>query len=238
MTAALDPSRYPAYAAECGDPSRTKKLGFGVRPAVLLLDICEAYFLPDSPLAIPDKTLHSVSDAIRRILEAARSSRISQPSGDDDEIPVIFAQTYYTHTKLQDAGLQTLKSSHVALFSARNPQNLVSAPRDWPSLCPEPNDIQLRKKYPSPFFGTNFATQLAALGVDTLIIAGFTTSGSVRSAVLDAMQSGFRPMIVAEGCADRGHETHWANLMDLGAKYGDVISVEQATAALQAGWRP
>jgi nicotinamidase-related amidase len=89
----------------------------------------------------------------------------------------------------------------------------------------------------SPFFGTNLSTQLIALGVDTLLIGGFTTSGNVRAATLDAMQAGFRAMIVGEACGDRGEETHWANLMDLGAKYGDAVSVEDAIEALRGGWR-
>ncbi|KAJ9134096.1 hypothetical protein NKR23_g10314 [Pleurostoma richardsiae] len=240
MTLALDPSSYPAYAAECGDPSRTKKLGFGARPAVLVVDVCEAYFNPSSPLRLPDETLHSVSQALALLLAAAREAPAPAGSDAPPRLPVFFAQTFYTHAHLRDAGLLALKApSHSALFHGPNPDNMADPPRgpERDAIRPAAHDIALRKKYPSPFFGTNFATQLAAMGVDTLLVCGFATSGSVRAAALDAMQAGFRAMVVAEACGDRGAETHWANLMDVGAKYGDVVSVEAAVDAIRNGWR-
>jgi maleamate amidohydrolase len=240
MPPALDPSAYPAYAAECGDPSRTKKLGFGTRSAVLLLDVCSAYTSPSSPLCLPEPVLARAISAISDILQAARQqlkkSKIVTPNNDDhdnENMPVIYAQTHYTHVLLRDAGLVALKTAHAPLFHQHDPANQLALPSQYPQIHPAPNDICLKKKYMSPFFGTNLSTQLVAMGVDTLIIAGFTTSGNVRAAALDAMQAGFRAMIVGEACADRGEETHWANLMDLGAKYGDVISVEDAVGALK-----
>ena len=236
---ALNPSAYPSYAAECGDPSRTKKLGFGRRPAILLLDICEAYFAESSCLRLPEETLNSATKALSVLLEAARHRRLSTGSDDVERFPIIYAQTLYTQRNLRDAGLIAAKApSYVKHFHAHNDHNLTGLPKgtQYDSICPDEDDILLKKKYPSPFFGTNLSTQLSSLGVDTLIIAGFTTSVNVRAATLDAMQSGFRPMIVAEACADRGQETHWANLMDLGAKYGDIVSVADAVETIKSGW--
>jgi len=231
MAPSLDPSFYPEYAAECGDPSRTKRLGFGTRPAILLVDVCDAYCLPSSPLGLAPTKVEAICAAIASLLKAARGLR-----AETKEIPVLYAQTLYTHPSLRDAGLTVMKMAHASLFHSHNASNLASIPSGYPAIRPQPHDILLKKKYPSPFFGTNLATQLASFGVDTLIIAGFTTSGSVRAATLDAMQSGFRAMVVAEACGDRGKETHWANLMDMGAKYGDVVSVEEANDNLRQGW--
>ena len=97
-------------------------------------------------------------------------------------------------------------------------------------------EITLFRKFPSVFFGTNFATQLHALNVDTLVICGACTSGSVRTTTLDAMESGFRAMVAREGCADRTREIHCANLFDLDAKYGDVVCSEEAMEKLRNGW--
>ena len=69
--------------------------------------------------------------------------------------------------------------------------------------------------------------------MDTVVIAGFLTSGSVRVAALDAMQAGFRPMVVGGGCTDLGRETHWANSMDVAAKYGDVVEVGEAVGEVE-----
>ncbi|KAH7025680.1 Isochorismatase-like protein [Microdochium trichocladiopsis] len=237
MAPALDTSKYPEYAAECGDPSRTMKLGAGTRPAVLLMDVCDAYLSHRSPLHIPDS--ERAAAAISTILSVARSS-----SGVSDNekghlsdqealiVPVIYAQTVFKSATLRDAGLQALKNPQLSkFFCVANPDHLtgltsIASPED--QLHPRPTDLRLQKKYPSPFFGTNLSTQLAALGIDTLLIAGFTTSVNVRCAALDAMQSGFRPLVVADACADWGRETHWANLLDMGAKYGDVVSTQEA----------
>lgn len=230
--AVLDPASHPAYAAECGDPSRTKVLGFGQRPALLLVDVCEAYYDAASPIAVGDVEQKKVTAAIRALVEAAR-----QPRTEEDALPIIFAQTLYAHPELRDAGLLGRKTpSHAALFLSpeRNPASKVAYPRALEDAAPLPSDLYHRKTCPSPFFGTNLASQLAALGIDTLVIGGFATSGSVRAATLDSMQAGFRPMVVAEACGDSGgKETHWANLFDMGAKYGDVVSLGAAIEALQ-----
>lgn len=238
---ALDPSKHPSYAAECGDPSRTKKLGFGRRPAILLLDICEAYLSRSSPLCLPEQTRDLAIEALSALLDAARQEGSSSSAAEAQNIPIIWAQTLYTHKGIRDAGLIASKApSYAKHFHVHSEQNLTGLPKGarYVSIQPSGDDIMLKKKYPSPFFGTNLSTQLASLGVDTLIIAGFTTSGNVRAATLDAMQSGFRPIVVAEACGDRGQETHWANLMDLGAKYGDVVSVADAVEAIKRGWNP
>jgi maleamate amidohydrolase len=229
----MNPTLYPEYAAECGDPSRTKRLGFGARPAILLVDVCEAYCSASSALALPDKSVERACNSIGALLKAART----QKRDEDGAIPIIFAQTLYTHPNLLDAGLIAMKNKHANLFYANHEANLTSLPHVYPDLHPTTADLQLKKKYPSPFLGTNLATQLAALGVDTLIIGGFTTSVGVRAAVLDAMQSGFRAMVVANMCADRDEKTHWANLMDMGAKYSDVVGLQEACEQVAIGWR-
>ncbi|KAL1901436.1 hypothetical protein Sste5346_001841 [Sporothrix stenoceras] len=227
---ALDPASYPAYAAECGDPSRTKVLGFGSRPALLLVDVCEAYFDQESPVAVPEADLEGVTESISALITAARSPSTSSA----ERLPIIFAQTLFVHPELRDAGLLGRKApSHAVLFHKDAPVNKLAFPAALKEAAPLPTDLYHRKKYPSPFFGTNLASQLAALGVDTLVIGGFSTSGSVRATVLDAMQAGFRPMVVGAACGDGGgSEVHWANLMDAGAKYSDVVSLEAAIKAL------
>ena len=232
---AISPSCYPAYAAECGDPSRTRTLGFGSRCAIVLVDVCRAYTSGDSPIVLSDESVKSSIAAITSLLEAARSST---RNSEGEPIPVFYTQTVYTHPQLRDAGLLAQKQPHASLFSVSHPLNLISIPDDqeYSGLQPQPLDMVHRKKFQSAFFGTNFATQLTALGVDTVIIGGFLSSVAVRSTALDAMQAGFRSIIVAEACADRGVETHWASLMDHNAKYGDVVSLNEAVQVLKKGW--
>jgi maleamate amidohydrolase len=137
---------------------------------------------------------------------------------------------------MRDAGLLSKKMAGLEVFSTSNRN---SAPLWLPELSPEVQErgeITLFRKFPSVFFGTNFATQLHALNVDTLVICGACTSGSVRTTTLDAMESGFRAMVFREGCADRTREIHCAKLFDLDAKYGDLVCSEEAMEKLRNGW--
>ena len=101
-----------------------------------------------------------------------------------------------------------------------------------PSLAPRPGEVVVVKQYASAFFGTSLSATLTAAGVDTLVIAGVSTSGCVRASATDAMQHGFRPIVVADACGDRTAAVHDANLFDLNAKYADVLTVAEAVAHL------
>ena len=79
-------------------------------------------------------------------------------------------------------------------------------------------------------------SSLRARGIDTTYVVGFSTSGCVRASALDALQHGFRPLVVADACGDRDAATHDQNLFDLDAKYADVIS--EAEALIQLGATP
>jgi nicotinamidase-related amidase len=95
------------------------------------------------------------------------------------------------------------------------------------------DDVVLVKKYASAFFGTGLDVLLRERGVDTLLIAGCTTSGCVRATVVDALQYGFRPVVVREAVADRSEPAHRANLFDIEGKYGDVLPLEEVLTYLK-----
>jgi nicotinamidase-related amidase len=99
----------------------------------------------------------------------------------------------------------------------------------WPlaERCGDPSDTLLRKRLASCFFGTDLSSRLAAGRIDTLIITGCTTSGCVRATAVDAVQNGFRPMVVREAVGDRSAAAHEQSLFDLDAKYADVVSLEE-----------
>jgi maleamate amidohydrolase len=41
----------------------------------------------------------------------------------------------------------------------------------------------------------------------------------MRASVVDALQYGFRPIVLADAVADRAEGPHQANLFDMGSKY-------------------
>jgi maleamate amidohydrolase len=88
------------------------------------------------------------------------------------------------------------------------------------------------KRYASSFFGTDLLSRLVSQGVDTVLVTGAATSGCVRATAVDALQNGFRVSVVQDALGDRERLPHLASLFDLGTKYADLITVEEATAYL------
>ena len=101
-------------------------------------------------------------------------------------------------------------------------------------VAPEPGDVLLPKKHPSAFFGTPLASYLVDLGADTLVVTGCTTSGCVRSSVVDAFSYNFRVVVPSDAVYDRGATSHRVNLFDMSEKYADVMTTEECEAALRS----
>nr|WP_047169153.1 isochorismatase family protein [Sphingomonas sp. Y57] len=186
----------------------------GTSPALLIVDVVRAYVDPAASLyAGPDEVL-AVN---RRLAAAARQARR----------PVIFTNVVYDRDGL-NGGLFYRKVPALKSFVEG------SALGDFvEELQPEPGDMVVSKRYPSAFFGTDLATTLHVMGVDTVLITGFSTSGCVRASALDALCHGFVPMVVRQGCGDRHVGPHEANLFDLQAKYAEVIDEADGLALLR-----
>ena len=77
-----------------------------------------------------------------------------------------------------------------------------------PELTPIDGEYVIDKTEASAFFGTSFAAWLAYRGVDTLIVAGATTSGCVRATVVDATAHNIRPIVASDCVGDRAIGPH------------------------------
>ncbi|TRD11095.1 isochorismatase family protein [Erythrobacter insulae] len=187
------------------------RIGFGQRPALILIDFVEAYFAPDSPLFAD---VQPALDAAIGLRDAARAAGV----------PVIYTNVVY-HPSMRDGGRFAQKIGALASFAKGNPLG------NWPAgLEPRADELIISKQYASCFFGTSLASTLAANGHDSLIITGLSTSGCVRATCVDACQHGFIPIVVEEAVGDRHADVHRANLFDMNAKYGDVVSLAEARA--------
>jgi nicotinamidase-related amidase len=92
----------------------------------------------------------------------------------------------------------------------------------------------ITKLFASAFFDTELDAILCGAGCDTVIVAGASTSGCVRATAVDALQYGYRVLVPREGVADRAEDAHRATLVDLDAKYGDVIRLAEAIEVVEA----
>jgi maleamate amidohydrolase len=142
------------------------------------------------------------------------------------EIPVAFTTVAYRESDKLTA----------AAFIDKIPALLtLEAGSRWaeidPRIAPRETEPVLNKLFASGFYGTGLPSLLA--GVDTLIITGASTSGCVRATAVDALQYGYRPVVPREAVGDRNPDAHEANLYDIDAKYGDVVSVEEVIGYLR-----
>jgi maleamate amidohydrolase len=190
------------------------KVGFGARPALILIDFCQAYFDPACELfADVDAALQSAL----RLRTAARASAM----------PIILTNVVY-HPMAINGGRFFEKAAPLKNFIAGHPM------AEWAEgLAPQADELIISKQYPSAFFGTSLASTLTSMGVDSVLLTGLTTSGCVRATCVDAMSHGFRTAVIADACGDRHAAPHEANLFDMNAKYADVISEAEAMAFLK-----
>lgn len=191
-------------------------LPFGRCPAVLVVDVATAYLDPAAPLY--DEAFVRAVPVIERLVGAARAASAS----------VLFTQVVYSAGG-RDGGLFYRKLPVLRVFEAGSPWGGFP-----PEVTPRAGDVIVTKQYASAFFRTSLASTLTGLNVDTLLIAGFSTSGCVRASALDALQHGFAPFVVSDACADRHPDPHAASLFDLQAKYAEVIDCATAVAHLGA----
>ena len=101
-------------------------------------------------------------------------------------------------------------------------------------IAPLPGETVIEKKYASAFFGTNLDADFRARGIDTVIMAGCTTSGCIRASAIDSLQYAYHTIVVREAVGDRAAGPHEANLFDIDAKYADVVPLEDALEYLSA----
>ncbi len=190
-------------------------VGFGEKPAVIVIDFVRAYTTPGEKLYAPD-----VVDAVKQTVDLLAAARAQH-------VPVIYTRVLYNANGL-DGGVFVKKVPVLRTFLADNPMTEIV-----PELTPAAGDTVLIKQYASSFFGTSLGAMLTALRVDTLIITGCSTSGCVRATALDACQYGFRAIVPRECVGDRHQAPHEANLFDIQSKYGDVVSRAEVLAYFQ-----
>jgi maleamate amidohydrolase len=204
-----------------------KRQGFGRKPAVIVVDV-NYNFVGD----VPEPILESIKKyrnscgeegwqgvyQIGRLLDAARDKRLP-----------IFYSTAPSQRVALTAGRWHGKNSRGAEDFHRHAQDGNEIVRE---IAPHEGDIVILKDKPSVFFGTPLMSYLNELQVDTLLIAGTTTSGCVRATVVDAFSYNFKVVVVEECVFDRGQTSHQVNLFDMQAKYADVIPLQAALSYL------
>lgn len=198
------------------DDTFAQKIGWGRKPLLLVIDMTRAFTEPGRALG-SDAT--ETVKAVNTLVGSAREGGLS----------IIFTRVAYEQPDLSDAGLWASK-----IGSLGDLINGAEGVKMDLRLDFRETDQVLTKKYASCFFGTDLGSRLVSAGVDTLVIAGLSTSGCIRATAVDAIQLGFRPIVVEDAVADRWKEAHDQSLADLRAKYADLERVDTVFPKLRS----
>ena len=200
--------RYAALLEFYRERGYAHALGPGINPAILVIDFTLAFTRSSDDF--PGGSFESELAETRRLLDSARGI-----------CPIIFTTIAY-QPDMRDAGLWAIKVPWLEHCTVDSEAVEID-----PCLEVRRDDIVLIKKYPSALYETGLVPMLNAKGIDTLIIAGCTTSVCVRATALDAMQHGYRPLVAREAVGDFVPEVHEVHLLDIGSRYADVLSVDE-----------
>jgi maleamate amidohydrolase len=194
-----------------------RRVGFGERPALVNIDLANAWTRPDNPFTCDGMDV--IIPGVQRLLAAARSKGM----------PVVFTTTAYA---LTDG-----PNTDMGLWHHKIPVEVLKLGTEAVAIderiAPEAREHVIVKKFASAFHRTYLADFLRAAGVDTVIVTGVTMAGCVRHTVEDAIGLGFRPIVVRECVGDRVAGAIEWNLFDIDAKFGDVEALEDVLDYLE-----
>ncbi len=187
------------------------RVGFGQRPALIVIDL--ALWWTDPRNRSQGSNIDSIVEAACRLIESARAAKI----------PIFFTTWDYdfsTPPSPHDQKVKMeLKPGDEALFQLD------------PRLNRRPSERLIAKRYASSFKGTNLHENLTALGIDTLIVSGVSTSHCIYATCRDATDS-FRVIVPSEAVGERCEIMHEVNLLDIDIDLADVLPISDVLAYL------
>jgi nicotinamidase-related amidase len=187
------------------------RVGFGTRPALVVIDLARYWLDARAPIG---SRLDPVVEAACRLLTVARATGV----------PVFF--TTFAHDPAEPA------SPHDRKLRLDLPPDAAELFALDPRLQRRPTEKVIRKRYASAFKGTNFHEMLTALGVDTLIVTGISTSHCVYATCRDATDS-FRVIVPRQAVGERCELMHRVFLLDIDLDLGDVVELDQVMRYLE-----
>jgi maleamate amidohydrolase len=208
---AIDDPTLDDYASK----SMRARTGYGRTPCVLVIDF--QYGMTDPKCPLGSSNVDGPIAVTQRVLAAARAAGV----------PIVYTRVAYRQD-LADGGLFIQKVPALRMLTLGSRWVEIDE-----RVAPLPDDYVLTKRHSSAFIGTELQQVLQHRGIDTIVTVGCSTSGCVRQTAVDANAYGFRSVVVGDAVGDRSWEQHRANLIDLDGKYADVVTSDEAIAALQ-----
>ena len=191
-------------------------VGFGAKPAVVVIDFQRGFTDAAFPMG-GSAMVDAAVETSTTVIAAAKSAGL----------PVIACVM----------GFDTPASApHWKVAPVLDLINGTASCELDPRIAATRPDVVLTKTAPSLFFGTPAGAILTRNQIDTVIVTGCITSGCVRASVIDAFSLGFRVLVPRDCVGDHDVAAHEQNLADVGRRYCDIITAEDAIAGIDS-WR-
>jgi maleamate amidohydrolase len=196
--------------------SSFRTLRLGQRPAVILVDLYRAVY----------------GDRPAPLLEAIETWPYSCGLAGWEALPPI----QHLLRVARERGLPVVHTTGMAIGAPKadsvDPNGQGGGYEIVESVAPLAGELVIRKAAPSAFWGTPLIAHLQQLGVDSLIVAGESTSGCVRATVVDARTYGYAVAIPEQCVFDRTEASHAMSLFDLARKYAAVAPLDAVLTEL------
>lgn len=191
----------------------------GKNPLLLIIDCQPNYIGADKPITEqldewPSGGGLEAWDSVRRIIKVRNEARKAG-------VPVFYTRNVQRQTLQFDSFSQKTNRDQTKYMEG-NPATFL-----LPELGALDNELIISKAYPSAFYGTPLLSYLVKLGIDTIIIAGNSTSGCCRQTAADAVSMKFSLGYIEDCITDRTGPSHKIGMLDMHLNYGNVITSDE-----------
>lgn len=186
------------------------------RTCVLVVDV-QPLFVGD-----PDPPTRHALTALKRFLDVARSEHILR-------VFIRFVRAEVPDPRWITLWEEQCGAEFIELAAPSSP-----AAAFLPGFEPAEGDLAITKDRYSAFRGGDLADQLRERGIETVILAGFSTDVCVSSTARDAFQLDFRTVTLSDCSYARSLTAHRAALATLGRRFGRVCTSGEVVAAWPA----
>ncbi|MBR0724203.1 isochorismatase family cysteine hydrolase [Bradyrhizobium manausense] len=171
---------------------------------------------------VPETQVPTLIERTSKLLKTARAANLLVV-----HVKVGF-RTNYPEISPRNKLFTWLKENQ--LFAPGSPSGQIH-----PALAPTDFEPVVVKHRVGAFTGTDLERILRANEIDTVIIAGISTSGAVLSAVRQAFDLDYRLVLAQDCCADLDAEVQKVVVEKIIAAHATIASAAQIVRAIQVG---
>jgi nicotinamidase-related amidase len=145
------------------------------------------------------------------------------------DVPILYVVVGFRagYPEISERNLSFASVKQGGLFTSATP-----AANIHPAVQPRPSDVVVVKHRVGAFAGTDLEMILRAKGRDTLVLAGFSTSGVILSTLRHAADADYRIVLLKDVCADVDPEVHRVLVDKVFPRQASVVTAGEVITAL------